>query len=68
MTNEQRLLLTEIKEFMEGVHNGEWDGPPERRDRLVDRLNSAMAEVEERDALVSGLRGVLRGWLDKNKR
>jgi hypothetical protein len=67
LSSEQRTLLTECKEFMDSVHNGEWGGRPEWRDVLVSRITSTLAADAEQAEMIGGLRGALTRWLSKSK-
>jgi hypothetical protein len=65
LSEEQRLLLLEVREFLTGVHDGEWAGRPEWRDVLVSRIISTLAKDAEQTEMVSGIRGAFSRWLSR---
>jgi len=65
LSEEQRLLMIEVREFMEGLPAGSWSGRPEWRDVLVSRIISTLAKDAERSEMVGGIRGALTRWLSK---
>jgi hypothetical protein len=67
LSEEQRLLLLETKEFLTVVHAGEWNGRPEWRDVLVSRIISTLAKDAEQTEMIGGIRGALTRWLSKGK-
>jgi hypothetical protein len=67
LSAEQKTLLTECKEFMNSVHNGEWGGRPEWRDVLVQRIDATLVAEAQQAEMIGGLRGALTRWLSGNK-
>lgn len=67
LSEEQRLLLLELREFCDAVHNGEWSGRPEWRDALVTRIISTLAKDTEQTEMIGGIRGALTRWLSKKQ-
>ena len=67
LSAEQRTLLTELKEFCDSVHAGEWGGRPEWRDVLTARITSTLASDADQQEMIGGLRGALTRWLSGKK-
>jgi hypothetical protein len=65
LSEEQRLLMIEVREFMEGLPAGSWTGRPEWRDVLVSRIVSMLAKDAEQAQMIGGIRGALTRWLSK---